>query len=279
MSKLKIMGNDLNLVFGKRCFSLSFLDKEMEEVIKGCFYFSNTSRKSDYLFKIGYQDNGNVARDCEFLYFKGEKWCSYNTKKNEIEILFPKNETFSNPVRILAFLYDAFYKLGQVNGKRDSSFLIHAAGLLKHGKGFIFTGESGAGKTTVSQLSSPEAQILSDESIVVSEDLGEYWISQGPVKTEITRLNDKMVNLCAIFILVQDKTNSLRKLSGAEMGHKLMDNIIYVNLSAGAKREDYLAGKLRFIDAICRRVPVYELRFTKDKTFWKEIERKVLFLE
>lgn len=266
------MDDNLNLVFGKKCFSLSFLDREMEEAIKGCIYLSKTSRKHDYLFKIGYQDSRDMAKDCEFLYFKGEKWYSYVTKNGEIQILFPKNDTFSNPIRILAFLYGAFYKLGQTDEKRDNSFLIHAAGLLRQGKGFIFTGESGAGKTTVSKLSYPEAEILSDESIVVSEEHGRYWISQGPIRTEITKLSDTMVNLCAIFILVQDKINSLRRLSGAEMGHKLMDNVIYVNLSAGIRRVDFLAEKLRFVNAISNCVPVYELRFAKDKTFWKEIE-------
>lgn len=267
------MDNNLNLVFGKKCFSISFLDREMEEAMKGCIYLSKTTRKHDYLFKIGYQDNGDMIKDCKFLYFKGEKWCNYISKDGEIQILFPKNDTFSNPIRILAFLYSAFYKLGQIDGRKDNSFLIHAAGLLRQGKGFIFTGESGAGKTTVSKLSSPEAEILSDESIVVSEDHRNYWISQGPIRTEITTLNDTMVNLCAIFILVQDKVNSLRRLNGAEMGHKLMDNIIYVNLSAGIRRVDFLAEKLRFVNAISNCVPVYELRFTKDKTFWKEIER------
>lgn len=271
------MSESLKLMIGKICFSLSFLDKEIEEEVKESFYISETSQKQNYLVKIGHQDNRNIYKDWEVSYFKGERWYYNMTKKGEIHILFPNNGTFTHAVRILAFLYGKFYQFGRVNGKRSNDFLIHAAGLKRHGTGFLFTGPSGAGKTTISKLSLPEAEVLSDETIVVTEDHGEYLISQGVIKTEVSEMNVKLANLGAVFILVQDRVNSLRRLSGTETVLKLMDNIIFVKLSSGLRYLDIVAEKLRFISSMCSSVPVYELRFTKDKSFWREIERSGLF--
>ncbi len=266
------MSNNLNLRFGKLCFSISFFDKEMENAIKHLVCYSLYSRKQDYMFKIGYFDRSKITEDWKILFFEGERWYFNINKARERHIFFPKNETIFGPMRVLLFLFGEFYKLNKINGKRGNDFLIHGAGLVKDGKGYVFTGPSGAGKTTISQLSIPDVDVLSDESIVVSEDRGLYSMSQGPIKNEITSWNGRIVNLTAIFIIVQDKTNSLRKLSGTELGLKIMEHIIYVDLWTELKMVDAAIEKTKFVNALCSKVPVYELRFKKDISFWREIE-------
>lgn len=266
--------SQITIKIGKNCFSLSISDRKIEDSIKESLLVCENLLSSDFLIKIGYQENnGTIFQNWKSLLFKGEEWFYDVISKDEIRLMLPKQEISLDATRVIAFLYDAFYRYRPNNGKKSNDFLIHAAGILKHGKGFVFTGASGAGKTTVSNLSLPEAEILSDESIVISEDNGNYWMSQGPIRTELVVANDAMVNLCAIFILVQDKTNSVKELGGYELAKRFMDHIIYVDLSAGVRRSDYFSEKLRLVSALCSRVPVYELRFTKDKGFWKEIER------
>jgi hypothetical protein len=264
------------LKMGKKCFSLSFPDKKMEDSIKECLHIHKDSETPDFSIKLEYQDNNMImAQNWQSLIFKGENLFYNVTSKNEIQVVFPEHGIYPDAMRVLAFLYDAFYRTRQMNGRRDNDFLMHAAGISKDGRGFIFAGESGAGKTTVSKLSLPEATIISDESIIISEDNGNYWVSQGPVRTELALANDIMVNPCAVFLLIQDKINSVRRLRGYALVKKLVDAIIYVDLSAGVRRIDYFSEKLKFVSAMCNQVPVYELKFTKDKGFWKEIERVV----
>ncbi len=266
------MNSNLNLMFGKRSFSISFLDKEMEEDMKNYIHFFKTSSKQAHVYRIGVQDNSNFSEDFKAIDILGNRLYCNNTKKGETQVLFPKKESLFTSMDILAFFSSEFYRLGSVNGIKDNIFLIHAAGLQKTGKGFLFTGSSGAGKTTVSKLSLPEAEIISDELIVVDEDHDGYWISQGAKRSEIAKASDKTAKLCAIFILIQDKTNSLTQLKGSNIGIKLMSNIVYVKTSGGSNWENILTEKLRIISKITEHIPVYELRFTKDKKFWREIE-------
>lgn len=260
----------LQLVFGKKQYSLSFLDKAMEDELKEHIYFSRHPLNHDYLLTIGYQDNGKIAQNGKSVYFKGETWHYSSLENGEIRVLFPRNQAFSNTMRVLALLYNEFYK------HEDDSFILHAAGLCKYGKGFIFTGESGAGKTIVSKLSLPEAEVLSDESVIVSKDHEGYWISHGPIKTEITNWGKKRIRLCTIFSLIKDDVNSVRRLNRSEMVRKLLDNLFYVNLSERRLLVDELEKRLKFIHDVYNHVTMYELRFNNDNSFWQEIERVAL---
>src|SRR5262245_6133333 len=50
-------------------------------------------------------------------------------------------------------------------------FLLHAAGAIRHGRAFLFSGVSGAGKTTMMRLAPADATLLTDEiSYVVPEN-------------------------------------------------------------------------------------------------------------
>jgi len=260
----------LQLVFGKNRYALSFLDKTIEDEFKEHVFLSHPSQNHDCLFTVGYQGNENTNGNGKAFYFKGEKWHYYGNGTGEIKVFFPRNLAFSNTMRILALLYNEFYRC------EDNSFILHAAGLRKYGKGFVFAGESGAGKTIISKLSLPEAKVLSDESVIVSKDHEGYWISQGPIKTEITEPNDTRVSLCAIFFLVKDHVNAVRRLHRSETVQKLMDNIFYVNLSGRQTLVDTLEKRLKFIHDAYNHVAVYELRFKSDNSFWQEIERVIL---
>src|SRR5580704_4291542 len=46
---------------------------------------------------------------------------------------------------------------------RRGGFLVHAASAIRGGKAFLFSGLSGAGKTTISRLAPPDATLLTDE--------------------------------------------------------------------------------------------------------------------
>jgi hypothetical protein len=267
------MIKNLQIILGKRCFSFSFLNKKMEEEAKRCFYFTESPGKHDHSFILGYQNGRNLSEDWETFTFKGEKWYRNTSRRRETEVLFPENENFTVLTRVLACLYSEFYELDRTDKKRGSDFFIHAAGLIRYGKGFLFTGESGVGKTTIARLSLPEAEILSDESVVISKDNDQYRISQFPVRTELTQATNKSAQLCAVFILIQDRVSALRRLSGAEIIMKLIHNVHYINILPDVTQMDILDGKLRIASAIGNTLPVYELRFRKDNSFWKGIER------
>jgi hypothetical protein len=46
---------------------------------------------------------------------------------------------------------------------REGGFLVHAASAVRNGRAFLFSGVSGAGKTTISRLAPPDVALLTDE--------------------------------------------------------------------------------------------------------------------
>ena len=268
------MDNKLNIRFGQKCFCFSFEDKEIGEVIKKEFYFSDTSQEPDMFYQFGYaEDNRCQTEKMEVLKFEGEKIYYNKIDEKAVRVLLPKKKQGTEILFMFPFLLDGFYRNGNINGEKGNDFIIHAAGLVKNGKGFIFTGKSGTGKTTVSELSMPEAELLSDEMIIVERSGEKYRMSGFPYKTGITNNNSNIVNLHAIFILVQDTVNSLRRLNGNNAGFRLVENTVYRDLFSESRWLDSVVDKWRIIDSINKHVPVYELRFRKDKSFWNEIDK------
>lgn len=64
---------------------------------------------------------------------------------------------------------------------REGTLLLHAAGLSSHAQGYLFTGASGAGKSTIADFFSERgARILSDERIIIRDIAGRFMIHGTP---------------------------------------------------------------------------------------------------
>ncbi len=50
-----------------------------------------------------------------------------------------------------------------VLAETGAGFLLHSASAIRNGRAFLFSGVSGAGKTTISRLAPPDATVLTDE--------------------------------------------------------------------------------------------------------------------
>jgi len=64
---------------------------------------------------------------------------------------------------------------------REGTLLLHAAGLSSHEQGYLFTGASGAGKSTIADFFAERgALILSDERIIIRKIAGRFMIHGTP---------------------------------------------------------------------------------------------------
>ena len=139
---------------------------------------------------------------------------------------------------------------------------------------FLLIEKSGDNKTIISSLFTHEAEILSDELIVVTEEKGSYYISQFPVKTEITKQNSKIAPLEAIILLDTDTNNSFGKLSGKDVVVALMNNIYPCDLN-DIDNKNLFPEKLRIISRIVDCAAVYEIKYRNIKY----IRNKIFQLE
>ena len=148
---------------------------------------------------------------------------------------------------------------------QDGGLLFHCAGLLVEGKAYLFTGQSGAGKSTVVALSS-QALVLNDDLVVLRPIGGRWWAYGTPFwNTEAVRRESQTADgpVAGIYILVQDQDVFLEPVTAAIASSELAANCPIVN--ADALTIPRLLSRCR---SLAETVSVQRLHFRKDPDFW-----------
>jgi hypothetical protein len=97
---------------------------------------------------------------------------------------------------------------------RQGGFLVHSASAIRGGKAFLFSGVSGAGKTTISRLAPPDATLLTDEVSYVRREGNRYMACGTPFAGELARVGENCsAPLSALFFLEKGLQNSVEPIS------------------------------------------------------------------
>jgi hypothetical protein len=166
------------------------------------------------------------------------------------------------PVYRLFWMY-----LAQVLGERKGCF-IHSAALVRDEKGYIFLGESGAGKSSL-------ARVFSDDSPVLCERGGEYLVFPSPFHQLDTSqgLNKDVIGLNArvkgFYFLIKDNQTYLENVSKREALSLIINRHILFFQYLSARARSHLFEL--FFDA-CDKIPYYSLHFCLDNDIWGAID-------
>jgi hypothetical protein len=174
--------------------------------------------------------------------------------------------------------------------------LVHSAGVIRDGRGYLFVGESGAGKSTVAELSS-DHHVLNDEIVMVTPDLasgpadglagspagpaagsppgnlsGDLSLRGTPFNGFFTGKQPGSAPLVAIFLLAHGPAHRVRGVPRAEATAQITSQIV-----PPVGLEDALDGKataatLETAIQLTERVPVKILEFRPDEGFWTAID-------
>ena len=146
----------------------------------------------------------------------------------------------------------------------EGGFLLHSAGAIRHGRAFLFSGVSGAGKTTISRLAPPDVTLLTDEvSYVRRVDAG-YRACGTPFAGELARVGENCsAPIASLFFLKQGPENKIEAVAKSEAIRRLMRNILFFAEDA-ALVEKVFQSACEFVE----RVPVQQLTFTPDSRVW-----------
>jgi hypothetical protein len=139
---------------------------------------------------------------------------------------------------------------------------LHSCGVIDaSGRGHLFAGFSGAGKTTTAQLWADCASgIISDDRVIVREHEGTMWMYGTPWHGEAELSLPTRVPLHGVYLLVQSSSNELRELSPASAVARLF-GCAFPPFYDGAAVDFTLGMLARITEA----VPVRELHFTRDR--------------
>jgi hypothetical protein len=161
-------------------------------------------------------------------------------------------------------------------------FLLHAASAICGGRAFLFSGISGAGKTTISRLAPTDVTLLTDEISYIrpanqaqtqartqartksAQESSSYQAFGTPFAGELARSGENTgAPIEALFFLEQGPENRIDELSSAEAVRRLMRNILFFAEDPRLV-EQLLATACDFV----ARVPILRLTFYPDARVW-----------
>lgn len=158
-------------------------------------------------------------------------------------------DVYENPLGILLTIYLAHYNHGIV---------IHASGVEDGGNGYLFTGVSGIGKSTMARLWQQNgATIVNDDRLVVMPHHEGYSIANTPMPYYDDM--PKQALLRGMFLLRQAPENHCRQIGGAKALALLMANCMQHFHSKSMVKQH-----LVILENMVKQVPIYELGFKPD---------------
>jgi hypothetical protein len=145
---------------------------------------------------------------------------------------------------------------------RGKGVEIHAAGILDgRGRGRLFVGHSGAGKTTMSRLweSKPGVVILSDDRIALRRQDGQIWMHGTPWHGEAGFAAPTRARLDRIYLLAKGAENELAPIDECHAAGRLFSRCFLPLYDPQAV--DFTLG---FLEHLVTAVPCGELKFVPD---------------
>lgn len=145
-----------------------------------------------------------------------------------------------------------------------NGLLLHSCGMERDGKGYLFSGASGSGKTTVSLMFSGD--LLSDEYICIKKQGRDYRIHSTP-----WRGKKGEARLKKIFFLKKASRLSFTRLSREEAFRAVLSNTFTPPYNGS------VASLLSVISGVSARIPAYRMGFSLDSGISegiKELERE-----
>lgn len=144
--------------------------------------------------------------------------------------------------------------------------LVHSSCALEKGQAHIFSGQSGAGKSTAAKLSAPR-ELLSDEATILKISETGITVFDSPFRSELGSNGFKGSRLLAsIQLLHQAQQNSRVKLKRTDALLHLIDKVFY-----WPHDSDETSRIMGLLKLLVINVPVYNLYFQKNNTFWELI--------
>ncbi len=168
-------------------------------------------------------------------------------------------------------LYQAFYSAR--TARRYEAVLMHASGVIRGGDGFLFVGASGAGKSTVADLSQ-DFTVLNDEICLVEFAAGRVTLHSTPFNGLYRRKHAASAPLRAVMLLAHGLEHHLEPVGPAAAVAALTGQVV-----APLGLEDALSPRIsvRMLDLAGRlaaSAPVRRLAFTPDPGFWRVIDHE-----
>ena len=147
-------------------------------------------------------------------------------------------------------------------------FLLHGASVIRNRRSFLFSGVSGAGKTTISSLAPPDVTLLTDEISYVRQEGGKFVAWGTPFAGELARPGEnETAPIAQLFFLAQGPENRIDPIPTRDALRMLLRNILFF-----ADDSKLVEMVFRSACEFLSRVPAARLTFLPDARVWELIQ-------
>jgi len=147
---------------------------------------------------------------------------------------------------------------------RMGGFLLHASSAIRNGRVFLFSGVSGAGKTTIVRLAPPNTSLLSDDISCVIHRRDSYNAVGTPFYCELGRPGENLeAPIKTLYLLAQGSENRTESLERAAAVRGLLENVLFF-ASDPELVESVFETACEFVE----QVPVRRLTFVPETSVW-----------
>ncbi len=195
----------------------------------------------------------------------GERWCAsrgdfhadFGDRRGYIQLqLNPYG--LNSILRIVHTIYLA----------KQRGFLLHAASAIRNGRAFIFSGLSGAGKTTISRCAPEDVTLLTDEISYIRRDGDGFRAHGTPFAGELAKLGHNLAApISRLFFLEKASRNQILELDRADAMRRLLRNVLFFC------QDSELVNKV--FETACdllANIPAYRLAFVPDQSVWELVQ-------
>ncbi|NJN66074.1 MAG: hypothetical protein HC884_04845 [Chloroflexaceae bacterium] len=151
---------------------------------------------------------------------------------------------------------------------RAGGVLFHGAGIVRHGRAYLFFGHSGSGKTTAARLS-PDDLVLNDDLVVVMPHNGAWMVHATPFTnpTQVGATGPAAAPLGAMLRLVKSQRVAIEPVGAGRMLAEVLASIPVL-----PSNPEYPGRLLEWGQQLLQQVPAYRLHFLRDASFWQVVE-------
>jgi hypothetical protein len=147
----------------------------------------------------------------------------------------------------------------------EGGFLLHGASAIRNGKAFVFSGVSGAGKTTISSLAPADVVLLTDEISYIRPDGIGYRAFGTPFAGELAEIGQNVsAPLDTLFLLAKGSENRIDEISPAEASRAILRNMLFFAEDAELVRRLFETT----LDVVAK-VKIRRLTFVPDQRVWE----------
>ena len=162
----------------------------------------------------------------------------------------PETDPFEYPLDGLILYY-----LTVIN----NDIMIHASGINYGGEGYMFSGVSGKGKSTMARIwADHNASVIHDDRLIIRKAGYGFMMYNTPVYNTDEPLHSQ---LSRIFIIEHGTENKLKRLRGAAAISHVMANCIQHTWGHAI-----VSGLLGSVSEMCAAIPVYSLHFLPENS-------------